>query len=162
MTGRVFSINISGAKGERKKPVRSASLKEDFGILDDAHAGPGSRQVSLLAIEEIEKIESKRPSGDIEFQPGIFAENITTEDVDLSRLKVGDKLLIGEAAVLCVSQIGKECPEPCRIGRSLGECLMPKQGVFATVAAGGAIKIHDRIRVVPQRTGLWTKISSLK
>lgn len=148
MTGRIFSINISAQKGEPKKPVRSASLKEDFGILDDAHAGPGgSRQVSLLAVEAIEKIEASRGPSDIDFQPGIFAENITTEGVDLARLKIGDKLIVGEDAVLRISQIGKDCPRPCRIGRSLGECLMPKRGIFATVEKGGAIKVYDRIRV---------------
>lgn len=146
MTGRVFSINISETKGGPKKMVRSVFLKEDFGIEGDAHAGPGLRQVSLLSIEEIEKAEEGRPPSEIELQPGIFAENITTQDVDFSRVKVGDTLMIGEDAVLRISQIGKDCSNPCSIGRSLGECIMPKQGIFATVEKGGEVKVHDRIR----------------
>jgi cyclic pyranopterin phosphate synthase len=156
MTGRVFSINISESKGGPKKMVRSAFLKEAIGIEGDAHAGPGLRQVSLLSVEEIEKAEEGRPSGTIELHPGVFAENITTQDVDLSRVKVGDRLMVGEDAILRISQIGKDCPSPCSIGRSLGECIMPKQGIFATVEKSGEVKVHDRIRLAARasRPGL--------
>jgi len=127
--------------------VREAVVKEDYGLEGDAHAGLGSRQVSLLAIEEIEAAEHRHKAGDIDLRPGIFGENLTTENVDLSRLRPGDKILIGDSVILKVRQRGKDCPSPCRIGRQIGACIMPKSGLFASVERGGPIKAYDRIRI---------------
>ena len=162
MTARIFSINIGEKKGEAKKMVRCATLKKDFGITGDAHAGLGLRQVSFLSIEELEKAEYVHRGKGIEFLPGIFAENITTEGIDLSRLEVGDRLFVGEGAVLRVEQIGIDCRMPCRIGRVLGVCLMPKKGIFASVETGSAIKVYDRIRLQKVRGLRRSKISFLK
>jgi cyclic pyranopterin phosphate synthase len=154
MTGRIFSINVSENRNEPKKMVPCASLKRDFGIMGDAHAGPGIRQVSLMSIEDMEKAEAMLVLKEIELKPGIFAENITTEGVDLSRLKVGNLIKIGTEVVLRVEKIGKDCSSPCRIGQSLGDCLMPKKGIFASVEKEGTIKIFDKIEIEKPMIGL--------
>ncbi len=148
MTGRVFSINISKTKGVAKSAVARVVLLAGHGLKDDAHAGPGIRQVSLLSIENIRsqsvRMESERSAGGI--GPGDFAENITTEGIDLAGLKIGDTLKIG-CAVLQISKIGKECARPCAIYHRLGDCVMPREGIFAKVVSGGEISAGDRIRV---------------
>ena len=145
MNGRIFSINISKQKGIPKDMVTSGELKEGYGLEGDSHGGLGLRQVSLLSIEEIEKAEESNKSG-IDFKPGIFAENITTAELDLSKVKVGDRLVIGKDIVLKVTQRGKECHTGCVVSRQAGNCIMPKQGIFAIVEKGGMIKVHDPIR----------------
>lgn len=145
MIGRVFSINISKEKGTPKEMVSSCVLKDGFGIEGDAHAGPGKRQVSLLSIEAVEEFESEASKKGVEIRPGIFAENITTEGIALEELKVGDRLNAGDHIILKVTAIGKECHAGCSITRTVGRCIMPKQGVFAEVEAGGTLKVHDRI-----------------
>jgi MOSC domain-containing protein YiiM len=145
MTAKIFSINISRHKGEPKNMVQSGVLKEGHGLEGDAHAGPGHRQVSLLAIEEIEKAEASGGVSDIDFRPGIFAENITTEGFALSKVKAGDRLNIGSEAVLKITQVGKECHSGCSIMRATGHCIMPKSGIFASVEKGGLIKVYDPI-----------------
>lgn len=147
--GRVFSINIGTEKGEPKSMITAGFLKEDHGFVGDCHAGPGTRQVSLLAIEEIEKVEAGHP--EVDFQPGIFAENITTEGLDLSKIKVGDRLSIGSDVTLKVTQIGKECRKGCSISRVVGDCIMPRQGIFAAVEKGGPVKIYDSLFLERQR-----------
>jgi len=151
MTGKVFSINIGKEKGKPKEMVRSAVFKVGYGIEGDVHAGGGARQISLLSIEEIEKVEAGSASCDIDFRPGIFAENITTEGIELSKLKNGDMIQIGESVVLKVTQIGKECVSGCHIMKHVGRCIMPKQGVFASVEKGGAVLLHDRIMLLRQK-----------
>ncbi len=146
MTGRIFSINIGSEKGRPKDMVKSAVLKQGYGFEGDAHAGLGLRQVSLLSVEDIEAIENSDPS--IDFRPGIFAENITTSGIDLSKIRIGQKFKIGEEAVLKIEQIGKDCHSGCAIMKETGTCIMPKRGIFASVEAGGMIKIGDRITVV--------------
>jgi MOSC domain-containing protein YiiM len=147
MLASVFSINVSLKKGEAKERVQGACLKDNFGLLGDAHAGRGLRQVSLLAWEEMERfIASNKVSG-VSLRPGIFAENITTRGVKLAGLKRGDKIAIGPEAVLEVTQIGKACHDGCVISQQIGSCLMPRQGVFARVARGGQIKVCDEIRL---------------
>src|SRR5512135_1812947 len=111
VTGRVFSINISETKGTPKRMVKEALLTQGHGLEGDVHAGSGPRQVSLLSIETIEEAESRYDGDDVDFHPGIFAENITTEGLDLSTIKIGDKLHIGDSIILSVAQIGKECHE---------------------------------------------------
>ncbi|MEW5758973.1 MAG: MOSC domain-containing protein [Candidatus Omnitrophota bacterium] len=131
----VFSINISKEKGTSKTPIKCAELKEDFGIVGDAHAGFMHREVSLLPIEIIESYKLK--SGD-------FAENITTKNIDLSKLNIGDKIKIS-GSLLEVTQIGKTCHNQCEVKKKLGECIMPKKGVFTKVLKGGLIRIGDRV-----------------
>ncbi|MCR4409843.1 MAG: MOSC domain-containing protein [Candidatus Saccharicenans sp.] len=145
--GTVVSINLSRTKSVRKKPVPEGILKEDFGFEGDAHAGPGIRQVSLLALESIEKM---RKMG-LEVGPGDFAENITTSGLELVSLPVGTVLEVGQGLVLEVTQIGKTCHTRCAIFRQVGQCVMPEEGIFARVIKGGKIRVGDRINVRSQR-----------
>lgn len=148
--GKVFSINLSGKKGVLKKPVKKATLIQDFGLEGDAHGGFGIRQVSLLSYESIAKqtecakLEGKK----INLEPGDFAENITTAGLDLTRLSIGTKLRLGDGVVLEVSKIGKECHGHCAVYRKLGDCIMPREGIFAKVLQGGDITIGDAIEVL--------------
>lgn len=143
MEGIVLSINVSEKKSVRKKPVDSALLVKDRGIEGDAHAEGGIRQVSLLAMESIQKM---RELG-VNVNPGDFAENITTEGLDLLALPVGTKLSIGEA-VLEVSQHGKVCHTKCNIYKTVGDCVMPREGIFCKILKGGIVKNGDKIKVL--------------
>jgi len=151
MTGKVFSINIGKEKGKPKEMVKSAVFKEGRGVEDDVHATGGIRQVSLLSIEEIEKVEASSASRDMDLRPGIFAENITTAGIELSKLKTGDMIHIGQSVVIKVTQIGKECHSACAIMQRVGRCIMPKQGVFASVEKGGIVNLHDRVTLSRQK-----------
>ena len=145
MKGRVISINISDKKGVRKKPVKEAILKTDFGMEGDAHASSKwHRQVSLLALESIKKMQDKG----LKVNPGDFAENITTEGIDLLKLPVGTKMIIGSNIEVEVSQIGKVCHTRCEIYNQAGDCVMPKEGIFVKVLKGGKVTEGDAIRVI--------------
>lgn len=139
--GRVAAISISKRRGEKKRQVEFAVLRENFGIVGDAHAGT-ERQVSLLSLESVARVRREGLS----VGPGDFAENILIEGLDLSKVEVGDRLVIGGRAVLEVTQKGKECHSPCWIYRSLGRCIMPEEGVFAKVVKGGTIRRGDEVR----------------
>ncbi|MEK6567949.1 MAG: MOSC domain-containing protein [Candidatus Omnitrophota bacterium] len=139
--GRIIAISVSEKKGIRKNNVDSAELKEDFGIVGDAHAGTKNRQVSLLAQESIEKMKAKG----LKVKAGDFAENITTEGLDLLSLKIGDRLEMNDEVILELSQIGKVCHTRCSIYYQAGDCVMPKEGIFAKVIKGGEIKVGDSI-----------------
>ena len=141
----VLSINISEKKGTPKTTITEGKLIVDFGFEGDAHAGKWHRQVSLLAKESIEKAKGMRTDG---LCHGMFAENITTEGITLHTLPVGTKLQIGDEAVIEISQIGKECHDGCAIRQLVGQCIMPKEGVFARVVQGGTVKSGDEIRVI--------------
>jgi MOSC domain-containing protein YiiM len=144
MNGRVVSINISDRKGVRKKPVDEAKIKDDFGIEGDAHASSEwHRQVSLLAIESIQKMQKMG----LDVKPGDFAENITTEGIDLPSLPVGTRLLIGTDIEAEVSQIGKECHNRCAIYYQAGDCVMPKEGIFINIIRGGTVKKGDKVEI---------------
>ncbi|TYP54238.1 MOSC domain-containing protein [Thermosediminibacter litoriperuensis] len=150
--GKVVAVCVSGKKGEKKRDVGKARLIEGFGIEGDAHAGAWHRQVSLLAVESIDKMRRKGLS----VGHGDFAENITTEGVDLCSLPVGTRLRINDV-VLEVTQIGKECHERCAIYHQAGDCIMPKEGIFARVLRGGVVSAGDEIEVVPViRVGILT------
>ncbi len=131
---KILSINISRKKGEQKTPVDEAELKVDHGIVGDAHAGDWHRQISMLADEDV---ESMRGQG-IELNYGDFAENITTKGIDLATLPVGTRLNLGECEVE-VTQIGKECHHGCAIYQAVGDCVMPRKGIFVKVIKGGVI-----------------------
>jgi MOSC domain-containing protein YiiM len=141
---KVISVNISRKKGTRKVPAASLTLIENFGAKGDAHASSlWHRQVSLLAIESIEKVRA----GGLAINEGDFAENITTEGIDLSSLPIGTRLEIGQV-LLEVTQIGKKCHTKCEIQSAVGDCIMPKEGIFAKVLKGGEVKKGDPITVL--------------
>ena len=140
--GKALAISISERKGIPKHNIEEARLIEEWGIEGDAHAGPGRRQVSLLADESIEKMRAKG----LPVRPGAFAENITTAGIDLPCLPVGTRLFIGPTE-LEVTQIGKECHQKCAIYARAGDCVMPREGIFARVIRGGRIRVGDGVRI---------------
>ncbi len=144
MSATVVAVCVSLAKGERKTPVERVELREHHGIVGDAHAGEWHRQVSLLARESIAKMQAMGLAVDA----GDFAENITTAGIDLVNLPVGTRLAVGET-LLEVTQIGKECHTRCAIYYQAGDCVMPKEGIFARVLTGGTIAPGDSITIVP-------------
>jgi molybdopterin adenylyltransferase len=142
--GRIKAISVSQKKGTKKETVPQAHLETDFGIMGDAHAGKWHRQVSLLSFESI----ATMAANGTRVSPGDFAENITTEGIDLKLLKSGDVLLLGGTVRLEITQLGKECHGHCAIFDTLGDCIMPREGIFAKVTKGGVIKAGDDIEVV--------------
>jgi len=148
MEARIVATCISPAKGERKKPVASVTLREEHGIVNDGHAGPGHRQISLLASESIAKMQQLGLAVD----NGDFAENLTTEGIDLPALPVGTWLKSGEV-LLEVTQIGKECHNRCAIYHQAGDCVMPKEGIFARVLQGGVLRPEDRLSICVKGDG---------
>lgn len=145
MTGKVVSINVSDRKGVRKKPVSEVMVKADFGIEGDAHAsGDWHRQVSLLAIESIVKMQEKG----LKVVAGDFAENITTEGIDLPSLPIGTRMVMADDIEAEVTQIGKVCHTKCAIYRQAGDCVMPKEGIFVKIIKGGTLKPGDPLRTL--------------
>ena len=142
---RVVAINISEKKKTPKKSIPEGNLIKDFSFEGDAHAGKWHRQVSLLAKESIEKAQGMRTDG---LCHGMFAENITTEGIELYTLPIGTKLKIGDSALIEVTQIGKECHEGCAIRELVGQCIMPKEGIFGIVLEGGTVRAGDEITVL--------------
>ena len=141
---KIVAVCRSEEKGTAKQPITEGILTEDFGLEGDAHADRGShRQLSLLATESIDKM---RGLG-LELSPGDFAENLTTEGLELASLPVGTRLTIGTDIRLEVTQIGKECHRGCAIYKQIGKCIMPKEGIFARVLCGGTVRAGDDIRV---------------
>ena len=138
--GHVIAVCRSTNKGEKKKPVPAVMLKANHGVEGDAHAGNGHRQVSLLAQESIGTIQDLG----LAVSPGDFAENITTAGVDLAALAPGSRLRIG-VALLEITQIGKECHSRCAIYEQVGDCVMPRDGVFARVISGGTVVPGDLV-----------------
>lgn len=143
MQAQVVAVCTSENKGERKTPVESVMLEEQHGIVDDAHAGPWHRQVSLLAVESVEKMKALG----LDVGPGDFGENITTAGIDLVSLPVGTQLNIG-STIVEVTQIGKECHTRCAIYHQAGDCVMPKEGIFVKVIEGGPVKTCSPIFVL--------------
>jgi len=141
--GKVMAVNISEDKGTKKKNIQSCALLKDHGLKGDAHAGPWHRQVSLLANESIQKM---RDMG-LAVGCGDFAENITTEGVDLVHLPIGTEIRIGNSVTLRVTQIGKVCHDRCAIYYQAGDCIMPKEGIFGEVINEGEAKVGDEITI---------------
>jgi len=144
ISGRIKAISISERKGTSKVNVPEADLQAGLGIVGDAHAGAGHRQVSLLAVEAIDTLREKGAH----VSPGDFAENLTIESLDLSALTVGGKLRVGASAELEVTQRGKQCHGRCAIFEKVGDCIMPRDGVFARVTRSGRIQVGDVIEAV--------------
>lgn len=138
---RILSIAKSNKKGTRKTQVDSADLRVDHGVIGDAHAGTWERQVSFLAVERIE--ECKARGLDVTF--GDFAENIATEGIDWKGVPLGSRFRLGDKAVVEITKIGKECHKKCAIYYQAGDCIMPREGVFARVLEGGTIRCGDPI-----------------
>jgi MOSC domain-containing protein YiiM len=141
----VEAVCTSHKKGIVKREKEKVVLKENFGIEADAHAGDWHRQISLLAGESIDTVKETLPT----LKNGAFAENIITRGIDLTQLSVGDRLQVGDAIILEITQIGKECHNSgCAIKKATGDCIMPKEGLFAIVVAGGTISSTDQIQVM--------------
>lgn len=161
--GRLISVNVSRRKGVPKEPVPEAELRPGLGLVGDAHSGPGLRQVSLLAWESIQKqrrvFQERLAQGKVkgrcrkgydlaaELGPGSFAENLTVEGLALAALPLGTRLRVGPEVVLEISKIGKECHSGCAIFQLLGDCVMPREGVFARVLVGGVVRPGDEVRI---------------
>ena len=140
---KVLAICISKHKGTLKNEVSEANFIEEFGIEGDAHAGKWHRQVSLLAFEKIDDFRNK--GGNVDF--GAFGENLVVDGIELHKLPVGQQLQVGEV-LLEVTQIGKECHDKCAIYYQVGECIMPKNGIFTRVLKGGKVKVGDQCTLI--------------
>ena len=146
MTGQVAAVSISHRKGQKKTNLSACELLQGEGFRGDAHAGDWHRQVSLLAMESIARI---RQLG-LKVAPGDFAENITTTGLKLWELPLGARLAVGSKALLEVTQIGKECHDRCAIYQQVGDCVMPREGIFARVLRGGTVRPGDNIRILSE------------
>ena len=140
---KVAAVSLSDKKGIQKIPVEVGELVEEFGLKGDAHGGKWHRQVSLLAQESIDRMTAEGVTG---LSAGKFAENITTEGIELHTLPIGTKLEIN-GVLMEVTQIGKECHHKCAIYHQVGKCVMPLEGIFARVLKGGEIRAGDEIQV---------------
>ena len=140
---KVLAICISKHKGTLKNEVSEANFIEEFGIEGDAHAGKWHRQVSLLAFEKIDDFRNK--GGNVDF--GAFGENLVVDGIELHKLPVGQQLQVGEV-LLEVTQIGKECHDKCAIYYQVGECIMPKNGIYTRVLKGGKVKVGDQCTLI--------------
>lgn len=139
----VVAVCRSDRKGEKKEEVPSITIRKGEGVVSDAHGDDPVRRVSLLGIESVDKLRGLIP----ELKPGDFAENILTEGIILYELPVGTRFKLGEAE-LEVTQIGKECHEGCAIKQQTGDCVMPREGIFAEVVTEGSVKAGDTIEIV--------------
>jgi MOSC domain-containing protein YiiM len=145
---KILSIAISKKKGTRKTPVEVVEVVKDHGILGDAHAGPWERQISFLASEQIQEARSRGLNVDF----GDFAENVATEGVDWKALPLGTRVKLGQEVVVEITKIGKECHKKCAIYYQAGDCIMPREGVFARVIDGGTLRRGDEIEIIAQET----------
>ncbi|MTV49099.1 MOSC domain-containing protein [Heliobacillus mobilis] len=143
---KIVAVCTSEKKGMRKKNIDRGMLKIDFGLEGDAHGGPWHRQVSLLALESIQKMRNMG----LDVNPGDFAENITTEGIDLLSLPIGTRLRLGPEAIGEVTQIGKECHNRCAIYYQAGDCVMPKEGIFIKVLTGGPVQVGDPVKAITE------------
>jgi MOSC domain-containing protein YiiM len=145
----IVAVCISKAKGERKTDVGQGELQQGFGLVGDAHGGDWHRQVSLLADESIEKM---RAAG-LDVGSGDFAENLTTRGIHLYSLPIGTRLRVGDSALLEITQIGKVCHDRCAIYHQAGDCVMPREGVFAIVLESGPVKTGDSLEILEPIAG---------
>ena len=145
-SGRIAAVCLSERTGTTKTPVPVGTLVEDFGFEGDAHAGTPKRQVSLLCMQSIDKMRGKG----MDLSPGDFAENLTLEACNFSALALGATLRVQRGAVLEITQIGKECHAGCAIREQIGDCVMPREGVFARVLVGGEVRPGDSFEVIPR------------
>lgn len=145
---KILAVCKSEKKGIRKEVQPEGYFRQDYGLTGDAHADSAShRQVSLMAIESINKMRSEG----YDVHPGDFAENLTTEGIELVSIPIGTEVDIGDEVILQVTQIGKECHTGCAIFQQVGKCIMPKEGVFARVIRGGFIHAGDQVKIAEKR-----------
>ena len=144
-TGKVAALSVSEKRGGAKQNVESIRILEGWGVEGDGHGGDWHRQVSLLAMESVRKMQGKG----FTVEPGDFGENITTEGVNLLSLDPGDRVSVGEA-LLEITQLGKECKKPCEIYYQVGDCVMPKEGIFGKVLRGGSVRNGDPVILNPE------------
>lgn len=142
--GKIMAVCISEKRGTQKKNIEKVRLIENFGLEGDAHGGNWHRQVSLLSYEKVRAFEEKG----ISVEDGAFGENLLVEGFDFKTLPVGTRFRCGDA-LLEMTQIGKECHSHCEIYQAVGDCIMPREGVFARVLHGGMIQIGDELEIVP-------------
>jgi len=142
--GEILAVCQSREKGTVKKDIGSGVLIENYGLENDAHAGEWHRQISLLGIESINKMKDKG----FEIKFGDFAENLTTENIILPELPIGTKLAVGESVLLEITQIGKKCHHDCEIRKKIGDCVMPREGIFTRVLKGGKVDTGDCVEVL--------------
>lgn len=142
---KIVSLSISKKKGTRKTTVQELRLVENFGVEGDAHAGDWHRQISFLSAESIERCRTEQGL-DVNF--GDFAENIATSGIDWISVPVGTRFKLGDTALIEITQIGKECKKKCAIFYQAGDCIMPREGVFAKVLQGGVIRCDDTIEII--------------
>ena len=145
---RIVAVSISDQKGVPKKNIPQGVLLENFGLEGDAHGGEWHRQVSLLAMESIQKMQALG----LKVRPGSFAENLTTEGLNLPALPIGTRLRIGTESLAEVTQIGKVCHDRCAIYRLAGDCVMPREGIFVRILKGGPVKPGDPITILERET----------
>ncbi|MDJ0876750.1 MAG: MOSC domain-containing protein [Desulfobacterales bacterium] len=145
----IVAVSISDRKGVKKKNIDQGILIANSGLEGDAHAGDWHRQISLLAQESIDKIRAKG----LDVAPGDFAENITTRGFAIEELPVGTRLQLGPQALVEITQIGKVCHNRCAIFHQVGDCVMPREGIFARILKGGPVKPGDAIRSVSESGG---------
>jgi MOSC domain-containing protein YiiM len=144
-SGKIIAVCISPQKQTKKDNIKKGTLKANYGLVGDAHSSSAThRQVSLLALESIHKM---REIG-LNVNPGDFAENLTTSGIELTSLSIDTQVRVGEEVILVISQIGKECHNRCAIYEQAGDCIMPREGIFAKVLKGGYVKIGDEIKVI--------------
>jgi len=141
--GRIIAVCTSSEKGTAKKPVESVALRPRHGIEGDAHAGDWHRQISLLATESVEPMRGKGA----DLHPGAFGENLLTEGIVLIELPIGTILKLSGGTALKVTQIGKECHDQCQIYYTVGDCVMPREGIFCEVVTGGEVSPGDEIDI---------------
>lgn len=139
----IYRLSISAVKGEKKRNVKSVTVLPSIGIEGDAHAG-STRPVSLLPLESFSKLENS----ELKINPGDFAENITTVGVNFENTVIGTRIALGDGVVLKVIRIGKECHNSCVIKQTVGDCVMPREGVFADVIEGGILREGDTVKVL--------------
>ncbi|MCK4240721.1 MAG: MOSC domain-containing protein [Candidatus Atribacteria bacterium] len=144
MKGKILAVCRSEKRGTVKSEIGEGLLIENFGLKYDAHTGKWHRQISLLGVESIDKMQSKG----FKIKYGDFAENLTIEGIVLHQLPLGTKLKVGENVLLEVTQIGKECHSDCEVRKKIGDCVMPREGIFARVLKGGKAKVGDDIEVL--------------
>ena len=147
--GKIVAICISKKKGVQKRDVKQCRLIESYGLEGDAHAGSLHRQISLLSIEGRLVMENKG----VKLDAGDFGENVLTEGVEFANIMVGNKIRLGKDALVRVTQIGKECHDRCNIYYQVGDCIMPREGIFAEVLKGGEIKVDDDIEFLNDKGG---------
>lgn len=143
--GKVMAICISEKRGTQKVNINEANFIEDYGIEQDAHAGNWHRQVSLISLERIEEFKQRGA----QVEPGAFGENVIVQGIDFKNLPVGTRLKCNEV-VLEMTQIGKQCHHHCQIYHQVGDCIMPREGVFAKVLKGGHIKVGDEMQMISE------------